>query len=336
MTKISEKMKLCTLRSKLSTNLAPKIGASYLRLLFATGATPLDYGLLAIGFFAAIGAGIPFPLLGILFGQLVDDLGSSTCTAKTSPAVTAQFSDSVREKVLYILYVTIANFTLIYLHTASWSLVGERLVRRLRNQYLSALLRQELAYFDTLPAGEVASRLDADLQTIQTGTSEKVGICITSLSYFVTAYIVAFVKSPRLAGMLFSIVPAYLLMALIGGNYVQKYASGMSDHIAKATAVASGGLANMVVVTAFGANNRLEKVFAQHLGEARKDGLKKAFVSSIQLGLLYFIAYSANALAFWEGSREIANTVANGGEGVSVGSVYTVIFILIDGKSISD
>ena len=48
-------------------------------------------------------------------------------------------------------------------------------------------------------------------------------------------------------------------------------------------------------------------------------------------GLLYFIAYAANALSFWEGSRLIADAVENGGNGTSVGAVYTVIFVMLDG-----
>jgi hypothetical protein len=36
-------------------------------------------------------------------------------------------------------------------------------------------------------------------------------------------------------------------------------------------------------------------------------------------------------LAFWQGSRQIADSVENGGS-MTVGATYTVIFILVDGK----
>ena len=154
-------------------------------------------------------------------------------------------------------------------------MLSERIVRRLRKAYLSAILKSELAFFDTLAAGEVASRLDADLSSIQTATSEKVGICISSFSYFVAAYIVAFVKAPALAGMLISIVPAFLIMALGGGHFVKKYATAGGEHIAAATGIASAGLSNMSIVHAFGANSRLEKIFAEHLSKAQVEGVKK-------------------------------------------------------------
>ena len=109
-----------------------------------------------------------------------------------------------------MVYITIANFVDIYVHTGCWTLFGKRLVHRLRKRYFRSLLRQEIAFFDNLPAGEVSTRL-TDIETIRTGTSEKVGICVSSFSYSFGAYAVAFVKNARLAGMLVSLVPAYFL-----------------------------------------------------------------------------------------------------------------------------
>lgn len=309
-----------------------KSNPSYADLLFRSGLKSFDWLLLIVGACAAAAAGVPFPVLGILFGELVDNLDSTQCAESD----TAKFGiqSSVNQKVLIVVYVTIANFVLIWLHTSCWSMLSERIVRRLRKAYLSAILKSELAFFDTLAAGEVASRLDADLSSIQTATSEKVGICISSFSYFLAAYIVAFVKAPALAGMLISIVPAFLIMALGGGHFVKKYATAGSEHIAAATGIASAGLSNMSIVHAFGANSRLEKIFAEHLSKAQVEGVKKTLWAGCQLGLLYFIAYSANALAFWQGSVLIARSVQNQDPGTSVGDVYTVIFILVDASFI--
>ena len=310
-----------------------KSNPSYADLLFRSGLKSLDWLLLVVGTCAATAAGVPFPVLGILFGELVDNLDSTQCAESD----TAKFGiqGEINKKVLIVVYVTIANFVLIWLHTSCWSMLSERIVRRLRRKYLSAILKQELAFFDTLAAGEVASRLDADLASIQTATSEKVGICVSSFSYFVAAYIVAFVKAPPLAGMLMSIVPAFLMMALGGGHFVKKYATAGGEHIAAATGIASAGLSNMSIVHAFGANTRLEKMFGEHLSKAQVQGVKKTLFAGCQLGLLYFIAYSANALAFWQGSVLIARSVERQDPGTSVGDVYTVIFILVDGKSTS-
>lgn len=309
--------------------------AGYPRLLLTGNPSKTDLGTLVLGTVCAIASGVPFPLIGILFGQLLDDFNAATCDTPESPTSGSDYQSDINGKILMIVYLAIAQFVLIYTHLSCWTLTGARLAQRLRERYLQNLLRQEPSYFDNLPAGEVASRLNGDIQAIRSGTSEKVGICISSLSFFVTAYIVAFIKDYRLAAMLVSLVPAYFLMSFVGSHYIEKYAGRMSDHAASAASIASEALSNIVVVQAFGANARLESKFAESLKASETQGLKKATAVGIQSGCLYFISYSANGLAFWQGSKRIADAVRNNSEGATVGATFTVIFILVEGKSIS-
>ena len=305
----------------------------YFHLLFRTGPDKLDVFLLAVGGVTAIGAGIPFPLLGILFGQLVDELNSTSCNVDPGRGK-QEMQSSVNQKVLLMIYISIANFLAIYVHTVCWSLFGGRLVHRLRTRYFQGILHREAAFFDTLPVGENSMRLSDDIETIRTGTSEKVGICISSFTYFFGAYAVAFAKDARLAGILVSLVPAYLLMAAIGSRYVQRYTRNTSDFVAAAMSIASQSLSSINLIHAFGASKRMEIKFAANLGKAQTEGLKRVVAAAIQFGLLFFIAYSANALAFWQGSIAIAATANSSGPAITAGAVYTVIFLLVDGMSI--
>lgn len=159
--------------------------ASYSRLLLRSGATQLDYLLISLGVIFAILAGIPFPLLGIVLGDLVDNINTNSCTE--GPQSGSDLGSLVRKEIIYMVIIAVVNFISLFVHLSSWSWVGERLVRRLREQYFKSLLSQELEFFDSISTGEVTSRLSEDLEVIKTGTSEKVGICITSISYFVAA-----------------------------------------------------------------------------------------------------------------------------------------------------
>ncbi|KAL4888766.1 multidrug resistance protein 1, 2, 3 [Aspergillus ambiguus] len=305
---------------------------AYFRLLFSLDYTITDVVLIVLGVIFAIAGGVPFPLLGIVFGDLINDLNSATCSGTQS--ADADLSASVRTKVLYVIYITIANFCSIYIHTSCWCTVSERLARRYRRRYFESIIKQDANFIESLPSGDVISRLVSDIEVVQSGTSEKVGLVITTISYFVASYIVAFLKVPRIAGMLVSVVPCFMVMSLLGGHYIKKYAGRISKNVNAATSIASSSLSHLTLVHAFNANDRLEGRFASYLSQSHKDALKKAGTHAAQLGFLYFVAYSANALAFWEGSQMISDSVANDGNGVSVGSVYTVIFVLIDASFI--
>lgn len=304
---------------------------AYFAIFVQTEPSKLDTLLFVTGIISAIASGIPFPLLGIIFGQLLDDFNAESCAVEATSG--ADYQSDVNFKVLYIIYLAIAQFGFVYIHLVSWSLGGARLAQRLREQYLRSLLHKEPAFFDDHPGGEVSSRLNGDITMIRMGTSEKVGIYLSSISFFVTAYIIALIKIPKLAGILVSLVPAYFSMSLVGGYFIKKYSSQVSDHFSAGSAVASEALSNVAVVHAFNASEKLETNFSSHISLARKDGLKKALVSGIQAGLIFFIAYAADALAFWQGSHMIADSVASNGTGSTVGSVFTVIFLLVNGGS---
>ncbi|KAI9041465.1 ABC transporter ATP-binding protein [Aspergillus affinis] len=309
--------------------LAQKL-SGYPSLLLAGNPSKLDLGRLVLGIVSSIASGVPFPLIGILFGQLLDDFNGVTCGESDGSESDAQYQSDINSKILIIVYLAIAQVVTIYCHLTCWTLNGARLAQRLRESYLENLLRQEPSYFDDLPPGEIASRLNGDIQAIRSGTSEKVGIVLSSLSFFVTAYIVAFIKEWRLAAMLISLIPAYFLMSFVGSHYIEKYSARMSDHAASAASIASEALSNTVVVQAFGANGRLEDKFSTELKAAETEGLKKSTAIGIQSGFLYFIAYGANGLAFWQGSRRVADAVGHSSQGATVGAIFTVIFILVE------
>ncbi|GFF59930.1 leptomycin B resistance protein pmd1 [Aspergillus udagawae] len=304
---------------------------SFGRLLFYAVPSSTDLIILLVGFLAAVASGVPFPIMSIVFGQLVNGLNSATC--EIDPSTAASYQDGINSKILLIVYVGIAYFALIYIHTVCWNVFSERLAQRIREAYFSAILRQDAAFFDNLPAGEVSARITDEISAVQQGTNEKVGIVISSVSFFITAYVVAFIKNPKLAGMLVSLTPAYLIMALGGGYFVQKYVGHSMNSMAKASSVALEAISNTMVVHAFSANAPLEEKFVEVLTPALWAGVWKSVAVALQAGLLYFIAFSANALAFWQGSRQIAsavelNTLNTGG--ITVGATFTVMLVLID------
>lgn len=310
---------------------------AYLRIFASADPTWIDLCLLITGSIAAAAAGIPFPLMGIIFGELVDNMNDATCAADgtVSSNVGADpfaYEHSINDKVLKLVYIAIAALVCIYVYVLSWSLFSQRLAQRLRAKYVGALLRQPPGFFDAraAAAGEVSTRLHADMTAVQAGTSEKVGVLIASTSFFIACYVVAFIKQAKLAGILVSMIPAFLLMAMGGGFFVQKYMARATVSNAAASSIAGEALQHVAVVQAFGAAPRLERKFAEHAAVARDAGAKKGLAAGFQSGMLYWIAYSANALAFWQGSRMVVDTMRGKGT-ETVGQIYTVVFLLVDG-----
>ena len=65
-------------------------------------------------------------------------------------------------RALIISFEGIGIFASTYIFMHAWIYTGERNAKRIREQYFRAVLRQEVAFFDTVGAGEVTTRIEND------------------------------------------------------------------------------------------------------------------------------------------------------------------------------
>ena len=158
-----------------------------------TYSTPIDVLLRVVAFFAACGAGAALPLMTIIFGRLVNDFN-----AFGSGGPPDSLRAAVNKNGLWFLYLFIAKFTLVYIHTSCFTITAVRATRTIRQEYIRSLLRQDIAYFDTCTPGSVATSISNNADMIQNGMSEKVGTIIQGLAMLTSAFIVAFVNGWKL------------------------------------------------------------------------------------------------------------------------------------------
>ncbi|KAG1781399.1 ABC transporter type 1, transmembrane domain-containing protein [Suillus placidus] len=136
-------------------------------------------------------------------------------------AAASWFRHSTSLDASYLVYIGIAMFVSTYLYMYTWVYTSEVNGRRIRERYLQAILRQEIAYFDDVGAGEVATRIQSD--TLQLGISEKVTLAVTFISAFFIGFILAFAWSWRLALALSSILPCIAIIGGIMNKFGSKY-----------------------------------------------------------------------------------------------------------------
>ena len=96
---------------------------------------------------------------------------------------------------------------------------------------------------------QITSRLTADAQTVQSGTAEKVGIFLQSLSYFVVAFIVGFILNARLTGILFAaVIPSMTLVIFIGTSVLNRFSKEAANDTTSAASIAEGAIKAVQVV----------------------------------------------------------------------------------------
>ncbi|KAF2773520.1 multidrug resistance protein 1, 2, 3 [Teratosphaeria nubilosa] len=284
-------------------------------------ATRNDFFIMIVSGICAITGGAALPLMTVVFGSLAGEFSSLLQPGGNRSG----FSSTVSHLTLYFVYLAIGEFVTIYVATVGFIYTGEHISAKIREQYLASILRQNIGYFDKLGAGEITTRITSDTNLVQDGISEKVGLTLTALATFIAAYVIGYIKYWKLTLILTStIVAIFLTTALLGGAIVKANKQSLSSY-AEGGTVAEEVISSIRNAVAFGTQDKLAREYDTHLVTAEKAGFKMKAIQGSMIGFLMCYVYLTYSLAFWLGSRYIAD-----GES-SLQSVITILLSIMIG-----
>ncbi|KAL8908502.1 MAG: hypothetical protein Q9171_005420 [Xanthocarpia ochracea] len=262
-------------------------------------ATRNDLIIIVISAIAAIAGGAVMPLMTVLFGQLAGVFQNFFAGLSSQ----SDFNSELERFTLYFVYLAIGEFVLIYICTVGFIYTGEHITQKIREQYLAAILRQNIAFFDKLGAGEITTRITADTNLVQDGISEKIALTLTAIATFIAAFVIAFIEYWKLTLIMSSTV--FAIVAIMGGgsSFIIKYNKQSLESYALGGTVAEEVISSIRNATAFSTQDKLARQYDKHLAEAEKWGLKLKIALGIMIGGMFLIIYLNYGLAFWQGSR---------------------------------
>ncbi|KAJ1303401.1 hypothetical protein OPQ81_011593 [Rhizoctonia solani] len=305
-----------------ATDAAPTIPPVAFSELFRFS-TPFELTLDAIGLVAAAAAGAAQPLMSLLFGRLTQDFVTFTSAIALGSSnleeARRSFEDNAAKNALYLVFIGIGMFVCTFVYMYFWIYTGEVNSKRIRERYLQAVLRQDIAYFDNLGAGEVATRIQTDTHLVQQGISEKVPLIISYLGAFFTGFILAYIRSWRLALAVSSILPCIAITGAIMNKFVSTYMQLSLQSVS----AGGGTLAEEVISTvrtahAFGTQMTLAERYDVFINKAYGFDNKAAVIQGCGLGVFFFVIYGAYGLAFYYGTTLIIQRHADAGTVINV------------------
>ncbi|KAK8124231.1 ABC multidrug transporter Mdr1 [Apiospora kogelbergensis] len=235
----------------------------------------------------------------IFFGQLTvafEDVALDTISFD-------EFESELVKNVVYFAYVGIAEFFTVYISTVGFIYTGEHITQRIRTEYLNAILRQNIAYFDNLGAGEITTRITADTNLIQDGISHKVALTLTAVAIFCTGFIIAYVKFWKLALICTSTLVAFGAVMGGGSKFIVKFSNKSMQHYAVGSSLVQEVLSSIRTATAFGTHERLAEQYESHLRVVEKHRIRMQVIQAVMVGAMYTISFLNYGLGFWQGSR---------------------------------
>eukprot|EP00639_Heterosigma_akashiwo_P034045 CAMPEP_0194736498 /NCGR_PEP_ID=MMETSP0296-20130528/77577_1 /TAXON_ID=39354 /ORGANISM="Heterosigma akashiwo, Strain CCMP2393" /LENGTH=256 /DNA_ID=CAMNT_0039646081 /DNA_START=44 /DNA_END=810 /DNA_ORIENTATION=+ len=137
--------------------------------------------LMILGTIFAAGMGILLPIFLIVYGDTIDKLNS-----------TGDFQKEINELALLFTFLGIAALVAGTLQVLCFTLAGERQAQRLKELYVKAILRQDIAWFEVNSPAELSSRVNMTTFEIQDGIARKLGDLLSFFVQFLACFAVAF------------------------------------------------------------------------------------------------------------------------------------------------
>ncbi|KAM4688620.1 ATP-dependent translocase ABCB1-like [Discoglossus pictus] len=227
----------------------------------------------------------------------------------------------------YYIGLGCAVFVLSVFQIWAFLVAATRQILRIRQMFFSAVLHQDMAWFDSNQIGTLNTRLTDDINTIHEGLGDKLCIFVQFLSSFVAGIVIGFVYDWKLTLVILSVSPLLGVSAAVWTKLVASFTTKELHAYARAGAVAEEILTAIRTVVAFNGQQKALERYDANLNEARNVGIKKSVTTNISMGLSQFLIFGAYALAFWYGTQLTVNEP----ETYTIGKVLIVFFAVLVG-----
>ena len=104
------------------------------------------------------------------------------------------------------------------MRAAIFNILSERIARNLRKDFYESLMYKDIAFYDANRTGDLISRLNSDIQVVQSTLGNNVSMLARGLLFIIVVCIILAVISPVLTGVTFAgIIPLVLFSTFYNG-----------------------------------------------------------------------------------------------------------------------
>ncbi|KAH7622925.1 putative ABC transporter B family member 4 [Nannochloris sp. 'desiccata'] len=230
------------------------------------------------------------------------------CTGLTLTSIVSAYylpSDQVMPAVekwaLIMTAIAVSTGIAAFVQGYLFSRIGQRLAFRLRTMMMNNLVRQEVGWYDREEnsSSAIIARLEADAYSVKGRASDTFGMYSQILGSLLAGIPISFVYQWQETLILLAILPVTIIIPKIGMRLMQPLLVEKSHVVSEADSVAMESTSNYKVVSVFNLQTPLCSVYKSKMERVQKFAVQESLTQGVQIGLVYFISFSAYALTFW-------------------------------------
>ena len=192
---------------------------------------------------------------------------------------------------ILLLVLTLYVFSSLFGWLQSYVLNGvvQRTVFTLRQEVEAKIHQLPLSYFDTMPRGELLSRVTNDIDNVSTSLQQTLSQILTSLLTVVGVVTMMFVISPLLALIALVTIPLTLVITTVIAKRSQKLFVEQWAHTGTLNARIEESYSGHALVKVFGRQPEIKAVFKSKNEELFKASFGAQFISGIIMPAMMFV-----------------------------------------------
>ena len=186
-----------------------------------------------------------------------------------------------------------------------FSIAGERIVTRLREQVYRSIIDQEIGFFDARKTGELTSRITADAAVLQNTVSVNLSMGLRNLVMVAGGLTVLVVSSARLTALMLVLVPPVALGAVVAGRRLSKLSKKAQDALARANEAAEEAIAGIRTVRSFSREAAEAARYGERIWESFSISRRRMRVVAFFIGAMNLTAFGSVSAVLWFGGRMV-------------------------------
>ena len=212
--------------------------------------------LFVIGILCAVANGLIFPFFSIFLSKMLAvlvEFGNNPVAARSD----------ANNYALYFLLFGIGAFILNVIVQTIFSVIGQELTEKIRNQTYEKILKMPIPWFDKTDnaSGSLSARLASDCRSVNSLITTFIAITIQSLSTLIAGATIAFIYEWRTSLVATGLLPLMIIAGVIQMAFTQGFSDQTDKVFKNSSSIITESMNNIRTVTSFGSEDIIERKY---------------------------------------------------------------------------
>jgi len=259
--------------------------------------------LVALFLTAALSLAFPFylsKLIGIPAGSFAEALKSSESLD------VGRVRENINRTVLTLIIILAVQAFIAYWRVRGFIKAGESALNDIRREVFGRMLRLPVEFFQKHRAGELSTRVAADLAVLRETLLTTVPQLARQSVILVGGLVFIFILSWKLSLFMLAMIPVVVLAVALFGRKVRSYSRGAQDSLAASGVVLEESTQGIAELKAYSNERFEENRYGSALEEYLDVVIKGAKVRAIFVSFIIFVLFGTISVVAWFGAGMLA------------------------------